>query len=601
MVTRLLTLSALALAMVLAACGSGPGGGGHDEMVTTIVDGDPEPQGITDVTTSHDVPGGWIAISIALGAGQEDIDSVGSAIAAAAPDVVYSFEESWMEFEIAPGHEDEITRCFSWALPGFSVSYDPETDAGQAVVDAVEQFDVVVGIDAFGLETSLPAAPHDEENMIECETRQLTVYVDQDLVPGIDELRTEFQNLPGVIATAMESQHEDIFSPDMSAYPELADCFGPNFGIIALVFDTADDLEAAAIQLENVEAVAGLSGTSIDPSLDPYFESDDEGIWELCQGVEGYVLLSPDITNEEAAVVVTRAAAIEGMADLKLYLIDPADIEPCPESSSDNEHVDCYVPTSELILYRGDIDLATPQIVSDALCDLPGVLWISVFDREGDQEFSDPYENCGSLNLTVYLDTGISEEAVSEVGAKLRATDGVASVNGPFFADYEAPEQVVVVGELDPLACLNEAETAPTINLDLERVTRDRGEAIASEISDIDGVRGVLGNAIERQSWHPRVCGVLGLSIHISRDMAAEDQADLLALFESRPDIKAVVIELPFEEEGYEEDRQWVSVNFNTDSPPHDLDALAASARAIPGVVEAEVWRWVWENYPAIP
>ena len=171
MVKRLLTLSTLALAMILAACGSGPDGEGHDEMVTTIVHGDPEPQGMTETTTSgHGPSEGWMLVFIGPGATQEDIDSVGAAIASAAPDAVYNFGNDWLEFEIAAGHEADVTTCFQWALPSFSVNYDPATDDGQAVVDAVEQLDAVVGLDAFGLDTTLPRPDDGEEAFIKCES-----------------------------------------------------------------------------------------------------------------------------------------------------------------------------------------------------------------------------------------------------------------------------------------------------------------------------------------------------------------------------------------------------------------------------------------------
>ena len=153
----------------------------------------------------------------------------------------------------------------------------------------------------------------------------------------------------------------------------------------------------------------------------------------------------------------------------------------------------------------------------------------------------------------------------------------------------------MVLGSVDPLVCLNDIETAPSIGLDLKRMSREEAESIAIELSEIAGVKGVLGNAIGRQPGDPQICGHHGLFIHIDPEMTAGEQADLFALFESRPDVQAVVHELTPPMPGHEH-QQSVVVKFNTDKIPDALHDLAAPARRIPGVVEAEVWEWQWEE-----
>jgi len=592
---RWFAVTVVAMGVALGACGNGTEDHGDLGVVTTDSHGDPDHEEVTAITTSHGSEEGWMMILLHLGVTEAEVAVLEGAISEAAPEVKYKYSPSWIDIEIAAGYEDSVGECFSWALPGVAVMYDPSGDDGQAVVDAVEQSDVVVGLEASGLETNLPAGLDGEEAFIACEPRQLLVYVAPDLERAIDGIRAEAMTVDGVVATATEGENEQFFVPDLSAYPEVESCYGPSFQQVWVVFESADvaAMDTAIARLENLPGVIGFGGLNVDvepgDAIDELLNEDD---WEKCEGVEGYVDLASDITDEQAGVVVARAAGLPGVADVDLRLVDPDSIEPCPESN-DDEHYDCYVPTSSLTIYRGDPQLATPQVVSDALCDLPGVLSVNVYDHERDQEFADPYETCGTLNLTAFLADDTSRDEAATVTSAIAAIGGVSTVYGPYFADYETYEQVVVVGSLDPLVCLNDVETAPSIGLDLERMSREEAGSLADQISEIAGVKGVLGNAIGRQPWDPKICGYGGLSIQIDPEMSAGELAELFALFESRPDVQAVIHELTPPEPGHQH-TQWVAVKFNTDSPPGDLDALAAEARAVPGVVEAEVWEWAW-------
>lgn len=614
MTAKRIAIAAACLALFLAACqpevGSVPDGGEDDRDGTTLdVHVDPEPGDETGLVTIDDEPGveGWMTVLLSVEADEETAAEIQSELAKVSDEIQSRYEPGWLDIDADAGRTDEINRCFFYALPGIGITYDPEATNVAALIEILEASDLVVSIDAPGVDTTEPPPDEQfegdgEDEMIECEERQLWVYLDRELVPDPDGLRDRILEFEPVIAVASERSNDEFFVPDLSQYPDLEACYPDMWANLTVVFEEAQQSSFDLLigDLENVPGVVGFGGPRVDPVLDPILESEEEIDWQRCEGVEGSVRLEADISDEEAAVVVARAVAIEGVADTHLRLVDPDDIEPCPETSDPEVHYDCFIPTSELTIYRGDQTLATPELIAAELCDLPGVLSMSVYDRESDQEFADPFETCGELRLEVVLDRSIPDGEARSIAQFALAMEGVDAVDGPWFGDdYEILGQDVEIGELDANLCLNTLEANPRIILTLRRMNPDEALEVAAEVAELEEVVDVQGNAIRRSPSDPKICGFGALWIRIGSDMAEKDRDAMFGLLESRGDVIAVVVGEPYDpgegDIGGGELGQDVEVKFE-EVPPDAIEELAADIRRIAGVREVDVNNWLWET-----
>jgi hypothetical protein len=309
-----------------------------------------------------------------------------SVIEEIATEVHLEFMPGRLDIQVNPGGEAIPAECFSWALPSLWVEYDQDVHDALAMVAAFEDFDAVVALTAPGLETALPAAPDGEEAFIACESRWLSVYLDPDFASETESMRSVAMASAGVFATAVESEISSNFVPDLSAYPEMESCYEAPWLELQIVFDEVDSpgVEGVISQLEDLPGVIGIRGMHLETvEGDPVDRLLNQEFDVRCEVIEGYVELDPEITDEEAAVVVARARSLPGVADVYLQLVDPDSIEPCPEEDPTSDvHYDCFVPSSYLTVYRGDPALATPEAISEALLGLPGVLWVDAYDLE---------------------------------------------------------------------------------------------------------------------------------------------------------------------------------------------------------------------------
>lgn len=597
------------LTVVLVSCQPGPTATSSSiasDQTGTIVDvhGDPEPpvgpEGHTD-----EYPEGWMAALLSVDADAASVGELQTALQNASDGVEANFEPGWLDLEFDPQHIERINECPSFGLPILGVSFDPDMANAEGLIDILESSALVVGINAPGFETTKPLGSEEgyDEVAIACDQRIVLLYVNREEILDIEVFRSKILAVAGVIAVGYDRFADEMFIPDTSRYTSLEACYaGANPSLWVIFDDTAPaTLDSFIGDFEDVSGVIGFGGAAVDPTLAPTPEhSGEEYDWSLCEGIEGQVRLAPDIADEDAALVVARALAIDGIADVHLSLVDPEEAPPCPDSGDDEVHVDCFQPSSELTLYRGDPGLATPEVVAAALCGLPGVLSINVYDREGEQEFADPYTNCGELRLDVILEKGISFEEADHLANTLGTTPGVADHHGPWFADYDVLEQTVVFGELDEQVCLNVLETNPRINLVLERMEPAEARKLANFIVGYSGVVDVQGNAVGRQTGDPNVCGYGGMWVRVLAEMADPDRSALLRLFAGRTDILAVVIEEPNDpgegDIGGGELGQGIAVLFALDEPPADLEDLAAQIRSLSGVQVVEINDWVWKE-----
>jgi hypothetical protein len=529
-----------------------------------------------------------------------------------APASQVEFEPGQREFTVVPGASLD---CPLWDGPSLRVTSDGDNEELREVLELLDGHDLVLALDAPGLGVFLDG----EEPFIECDSRSVTVLLDPSLDVDRDALVESAMTTAGVVAVATDSleQRGDYFTPDLSGYPEAQECSPPAYEHLAIYLEERDAATAQSIvdQFSDLPGVTGFMGWDIDESLDPVLawenrmsgEEGEDDYFLACEGLEASVSLDPTISDADAALVASRAAAIPGVADVNLRLIEPGYVEEGCESSGvggamlgigmlASSFIDCSALTSELTIYRGDKSLATQTAMSEALCDLPGVLHISVYDHEGEGEFADPYETCSALHLSVLVDTEAAgnEGRLDSLFVLLEESPLVSFFDGPWIPDYEVYEQKVVFGSVDELLCLNAAESASSMGVNLIRTTRAEAEALAAAIEEVDGVMRVVGNAVGLELWSPDLCGYDGLSLHLVEGGGDDEVAAVLAELEGRGDIRAVVVEedTPHNaEHGY---GSWVQIKFSTETPPADLDELAQRIGDLPGVAESEAWYWAW-------
>lgn len=594
----------LAASLLLAACGED-----HEVFPTAGID-------VVDSDADSEAFGTVIYVFLAVNVDEAGAQQLTAEIAEVAPGAEIEFEPAQREFVVA---SDATFDCPLWDGPSLQIAAGEDDGGLSELIDLLETHDLVVAVDAPELGIFLDG----EEPFIECDSRRVSVLFDPAV--GFDPatmVGTAF-GLEGVVAvsTGSLSGSGDIFVPDFAEYPQAQECYAPVFEDLTIYLARRDESVSQSIVdgFKGVPGVEGFSGWDIDESLDPvlaweneHYGEEGDAWFRECEGLEAYVSLDPMIDDSAAALVASRAAAIPGVADVDLRLVDPDYVQEGCESRGTgglmlgiglhaSSFIDCSAVTSELTIYRGDKLLATPTAISEALCELPGVLHIAVYDHEMDQEFADPYQTCGSLHLDVLLDSSLigdeNDTDLDPLFVALNDSQVVSSYDGPFFADYEVFEQTVVFGAVDELLCLNAAETIPRIAVELVRTTREEAEMLAAELGSLDGVIRVTGNAVGIQGWSPEVCGYDGLSLHLVRDGGKQEVAEILAELEGRNDVLAVVVEeeTPFIE-GDRPEGSWVLVKFNTATPPDDLDELVDRIGALEGVLEAEAWRWAWDE-----
>ena len=134
---RWFVLAVAAAGIVVGACGEDTDRLADPDVATTLSHGDPDQEADTAITTSHGPDEGWMVILLRHGVTKDEVAALESAINEAAPGVQSEFNPSWIDIEIAVGHEATATECFSWALPGLSVTYDPVGYGGHAVVYSI--------------------------------------------------------------------------------------------------------------------------------------------------------------------------------------------------------------------------------------------------------------------------------------------------------------------------------------------------------------------------------------------------------------------------------------------------------------------------------
>jgi len=533
--------------------------------------------------------GAWVNVYFSFETTPAEIEEVTAVVEDLASDISPDLQQPQFVFDIDPAHLDAIEECYSWAAPQMWIATSSlSIDESQAIVDAIESFPQVVALAAPGLETDLdtPSETGEEEAYIECESKAMHIYLAEE--GNLEAVAAEARPLPGVIATGQNVSHEDTSLPDFSEFPDAQECYAPLFFEVLVVFDqdgetlTGDVIEA----LSKTTGIVGFGGWHVPEELDPTLGFEEEIDWHACGQLELSVELAADINDEDAGLVAARALGIEGVADVNLELVDFESIEPCETVEyEDGSHGDCFTPTNYMVIYRGDAELASDEIIAGELCELPGVMWISV-----PLEFFDPYLTCGRLELDVYFDLETRDDLIDAAISQILSMGGVITA-ASWSVEEALPALETVIGSRDPQAC--DPERSRVINASLSRMTEPEARVLADEIGDLDGVVSVGGNAVGRQAWEPSICGRLGVSIHIRNTASDEQREDLYDLFRGRADVMAVVVE----ESWPGDNTAWVQVLFSTDTAPSDLHEMAQAASSLSGVDEAEANDWPWEEF----
>jgi hypothetical protein len=668
---RFVLLFAAATTLLLAACGDSDGDG------QVLVAPDPpggDPQGVAPLPVGPNEeppalfhgdemfePGGFATVYLRPESSGDEIALVTAAIEDVLSGSEFSYgiqtHEPFAIGLLEPGLFDadpNLLACFRYDLsPRLDIELkEPDPALLQRVADAMAGHPAVSSVESPGLEFGYTDVPEEyateamvyEEFLYEtCESGQIWVLID----PSLDDaarraLAERLLALPAVSGVVIDRDFGDEvehFIPDLSEYPQMANCEGPQTSSLRAILSAADEASSAEVvaAFGSDAQVLGFLGRYLADSLDPILAWENQVDWELCERLTAFVELDSDITDADAAVVVARALGVLGVADIELNLYDPTAPDGCEESGDEPEeeggapppdamgisvgndalgsvavpvrsklaaalsptYNPCYVPeTSTMTIYRGDPDLATHRALAAALCDLPGVLSIGSYDEAISD--LDPYADCQALHLDVRMAPESDEAARQAVRDLLVSSDHVVGVTtfDEFFGGdgYRRPIPEVVVGNLDVFTCDPELawESGAIMNARLARIDEQQARSLADQILAVPGVVDVTGNAVRGDSESGADCGIDFLWLWFSPESTESQRSAVFDLLAGRSDVLAVTL-VDEGEDSHVHDgvgllpSRWAgAVTFGPHEEPADIEALVAQIEAMPGVAKAE-------------